>query len=641
MFQDSGNVNSGLDSALGKVNLLRDGISGVYNLIRKEIDPKKIMQDADEINRSASKMARESLGRGREISNMLTTTFAKARENTLEFGFGLQENLALFSAINNQLQTTRLLTSRQLTDMNALAMSAGLTAEEMAGFVKNFDMLGKGTDDAIGAIARLETEAKSYGLNVGQFMRTVGENIKLVASYNFKDGVDGLSKMVAQAQSLRIDMGNTVKFAEDLMDPTKAIETAAGFQMIGGAVGRLGDPFQLLHMAQTDMAGLQDELVNMSAAAVTFNESTGEFDIPVTEMYRMREAAKLAGMSYQDFAEMAMNSAKKTKKLEFLDGLANIPEEQKEMVANLGELQGGQLKISIGDDLVDVANLTESQLEELGKFQKDLNKSDKELRVEAVQTATESLGVLEKIEAKIAQTVARPETDIITSGSFQRTSREITNRVNESIETFDNKIKDYPFAEKIENIFNKITPDIPQEDIDRFVNKTFEIAEAMSNAIKKFDISDLSVSGVLNIDSNGQINLFNRRGDRDFTGSGVSNVQSPNDRDFTGNGVSNVQSPNDRNFTGNVPQPPQTNPALPNSVNSYQDSTNTSNETTNGMNDANLNVNGTVTLNLEGTNQNFTQVDFNRLAQNNPEFIAMLKNALFNLDNRIDSSIMA
>lgn len=625
---DKDNVNTGLDSALSKVNLLRDGLKGVYNLIREEISPKKIMQDADEINRSASKMARESLGRGREISNMLTTTFAKARENTLEFGVGLEENLELFGAINNQLQTTRLLTSQQLTDMNALAMSVGLTTEEMAGFVKNFDMLGKGTDEAIGAIARLQTEARSYGLNVGQFMRTVGENIKLVASYNFKGGVDGLSKMVAQAQSLRIDMGNTVQFAEDLMDPTKAIETAAGFQMIGGAVGRLGDPFQLLHMAQTDMAGLQDELVNMSAAAVTFNESTGEFDIPVTEMYRMREAAKLAGMSYQDFAEMAMNSAKKTKKLEFLDGLANIPEEQKEMVANLGELQGGELKISIGDKLLDVANLTESQLEELGDFQKDLNKDDKTLRAEAVGYARDTLGVMQKIEAKLAQTAARPETDIITSGVFQDEANKLTARVTKSVDALDERVKGIDFAKTISTVYDKMIPDFTDEQIDKYVGKTFEIAEKIIDEIKKFDFEDL-LQGVdnMNIDALGNITITHRRQQVDYSGD----TPEPNENqtqqvDYSPQSVTTTTTSN--NDVTSIAAPQYTGPPF-----LQQDTTTTT--TTNRMNDVNLNINGVVTLNLQG---NQIPIDGTELAQNQ-EFVAKLKNTLFNLNGQYDSSV--
>jgi hypothetical protein len=521
----SDNINAGLDSAISKVDILNNGLKGVYQAVKDSIDPRKIMSDADAINRAASKVARETLGRGREMSNMLTETFAKARKNTLEFGFGLEKNIELFSAINNELRTTRLLTSEQLTDMNALAMSVGLTSKEMADFVKNFDMLGKGTDDAIGAIARLQTEARSYGLNVAQFMRTVGENMKFLASYNFKGGIDGLSKMVAQAQSLRIDMGKTVSFAEDLMDPSRAIEVAAGFQMLGGAVGALGDPFQLLHMAQTDMAGLQNSLVDMSAAAVTFNEKTGEFDIPVTEMYRLREVTKLTGIGYQELAEMAMNSAKKTKKLEFLEGLSNIPEDQKELVANLGEIKGGRLKISIGDELIDAAELSNDQLEKLGKFQTDLNKTDEQLRAEAVTIARESQGLLEKIESKIAQTTAIPETNIITSGAFQTQVEKIAGSITNVVDAFNEKIEATDFSKTIGTLYDRIIPTQTKDDIEKYLDIVFKGMEKFAENIKEFNISDITFDGgIITINSSGGVVVNHNvtQSDRQGNGSGVT-----------------------------------------------------------------------------------------------------------------------
>ena len=56
----------------------------------------------------------------------------------------------------------------------------------------------------------------------------------------------------------------------------------------------------------------------MAEGAAVFNEETGEFDIPVTEMYRLREAAKLAGISYQDMTQTAFKAAERTKKLDML-----------------------------------------------------------------------------------------------------------------------------------------------------------------------------------------------------------------------------------------------------------------------------------------------------------------------------------
>ena len=59
------------------------------------------------------------------------------------------------------------------------------------------------------------------------------------------------------------------------LDPSEAINLAAEFQMLGGAVGALADPFQLMNMAQNDLDGLQESIVNAASAAVSFNDRNG------------------------------------------------------------------------------------------------------------------------------------------------------------------------------------------------------------------------------------------------------------------------------------------------------------------------------------------------------------------------------
>jgi len=472
MFQNQGqNLNNAAKDLGSSINIIEDGVRNIGKMLSEIMSPKRILKDAAIINNAVADMTTNALGQGRVISDMLTNTMAQANVETLKFGVSTEENVALFSSINKELQNTKILTNEQIINMQALAKIAGLTNEDMAKFAVNFDTLGLGIDQSVEKISELQREARGYGVNVGQFMRTVGENIKLVATYNFKGGVDGLAKMVAQSQSLRIDMSNTVKFAEDLLDPSKAIETAAGFQMLGGAVGSLGDPFQLLHMAQTDMAGLQDSLVDMAGASATFNEETGEFDIPVTEMYRLREAAKLAGMSYQEFSEMALNSAKKTKKLEFLSGL-NFTEEQKEMIANMGEIQDGKVMISVDDKLVEASQLVPDQLAKLSSLEEDMGKSDKQL-------AAESVGHLQEIENSLKSLAALPESIVIEEGGFMNVMDSLSTNINSMTTVFTEKIKSIDFDGMISQAYQKMVPNVAKEEIEGVFDSAAKVATAI------------------------------------------------------------------------------------------------------------------------------------------------------------------
>jgi hypothetical protein len=132
-----------------------------------------------------------------------------------------------------------------------------------------------------------------------------------------------------------------------VLDPEGAIETAAAFQMMGGAVGKLADPFQLLHMAQTDMAGLQEELVKSTKSAFSFNKETGKFDIATQDMYRLREQADLTGANLEDL----VNAGREAAKLDMLKdkfGLDSLDEDSQNLIAGLAEIgEGGKVSIDI------------------------------------------------------------------------------------------------------------------------------------------------------------------------------------------------------------------------------------------------------------------------------------------------------
>jgi len=374
----------------------------LVNLGKALASPGTVLQETAKLQDLSYKLARESMGNAHAVGDALNATMAEATYMTAEFGITLDDNLNLMKQINEVMQVNTLLTSEQITGMQVLAKNAGVTSAEIATITEGFATMGQGTDYAIEKIGEMQDMARSYGINVSQFMKGIGQNIKMLSSYNFKDGVEGFSRMVAKAQALRIDVGKTFSMAEGLLEPEKAIETAAGFQMLGGAVGDLGDPFKLLHMAQTDMEGLQDSIVGMAEGAAVFNEKTGEFDIPVTEMYRLREAAKLTGMDYQTLAETAIKSAERTKKLDMIGGMG-YDEETADLIANMGEIKGGRVQIAMKTEdennqeiieMVDAANLTSTQLEQLAKQQNKENMSQEDI-------ARSQLSALETLKSAV------------------------------------------------------------------------------------------------------------------------------------------------------------------------------------------------------------------------------------------------
>jgi len=135
---------------------------------------------------------------------------------------------------------------------------------------------------------------------------------------DFKNGVEGFSRIVVQAQALRIDVEKTFQIAEGLLEPEKAIEMAATFSTLGGSFAKIADPFKLMNMAQNDVEELQNTIVNAAAATATFNEETGKFSISRAHMYELRRAADALNMSGQEMTEMAIKQAEVTRNQDLL-----------------------------------------------------------------------------------------------------------------------------------------------------------------------------------------------------------------------------------------------------------------------------------------------------------------------------------
>jgi hypothetical protein len=365
--------------------------------------PPNVVQRTMQLQQLSYELVRESMGQTKIFGEEIMANIANASFESAQYGLTLDDHFETQKSINEVMQRNTMLTEEESIQMGLLARNAGLTNAEIAEMVGGFDSIGVGMQDALDKISGLEKQARTYGLNVGQFMKNIAGNVKLLSGYNFKNGVEGLSKMVARAQSLRMDINDSVKLSADLLSPEKAIETAAGFQMLGGAIGDLGDPFKLLHMAQNDVGGLQDAIIGMAESAVVFNEKTGEFDIPVTEMYRLREAARLTGMEYTELASTAIKSAERTTKVDMMEGLG-FTEEQKEMLANLSDLDQGKVTFDIPgfEKITDFSEISEGQLKKLEDYQKEMGKSDKEIALDQSSFLDKQVKYLEVISEQLS-----------------------------------------------------------------------------------------------------------------------------------------------------------------------------------------------------------------------------------------------
>jgi len=278
--------------------------------VKDALDPNRFVTFYEKLEDTATKTARSvSLGI-QGYNTQLQQTMFNVYKSTIQFGGEIEDTTEYISALATQLGKVPSIQENVVKNAVALSKLTGLSVKEIGQYAGEFANIGLGQVDAMNRLNKIYTTAKKYGVDAQKLTKTVTENLTKANTYGFKNGVAGLTKMAAEAQKLGLKMDNIFKIAEDALDPERAIEMAAGMQMLGGNVGALADPFRLMYLAQNDVEGLKNEFVKAAESSAIFNEQTGEFQITGEQMRRLRAQADQLGGSYDEIAETAIREKK-------------------------------------------------------------------------------------------------------------------------------------------------------------------------------------------------------------------------------------------------------------------------------------------------------------------------------------------
>ena len=294
-----------------------------------------------------------------------------AADATSEFGIRANAVLQTFMSITTEIG--RNMRIPQDTLERASLLTKTLKGFDAGKFGAAFDSIGMNLQDAMGevnntdsAMSEILQTGREFGVVMEAYIGTASDQLKLINTYGFDRGIEGLSRMAAKGQILGLEMGKVTSLADKFFDPEGAIDFAANMQVIGGAVGDLADPFKLMYMATNDLEGLQDAIADTAAAAVHFDEEKGKFSISPDQRRQLKAMAEQMGMSYQELADTAIQSARRAQVFDQFG--ADIPEESKELIASLATIGDGgvaQVRIPSLDKMVDVENLDAEMIAEL------------------------------------------------------------------------------------------------------------------------------------------------------------------------------------------------------------------------------------------------------------------------------------
>lgn len=354
--QGLGTQIKNISTELGKIN----GLTSLFG--------QTLLSTLDTISQFETKLISSSrnLGQSAAFAKTMQDEVGKAAVSAVKMGGSMGDVIKTFEQVQQSIGRTVFLSQQFLENVTAL-QQVGIADETIRTYTDFFDKVGGGFERSTTQQIELVNMAKSYGLNVGTFLKGVGDNLSDLTRFGFPDGVKDLSAMVAKSQLLGNTMETAKNLANQIMDsPERAYEFAAQMQTLGGSFSQLGDGAQLLYMAQNDLEGLNDQIINATRGIATFNEESGQFEISANERLRLRAVDKM-GLDSKAIEEAALRLAKQEKILGDLDltgALGGLDDEQKQVLASYAQIgEGGKITI----EGKDVAGLSSEQIQDVLK----------------------------------------------------------------------------------------------------------------------------------------------------------------------------------------------------------------------------------------------------------------------------------
>jgi hypothetical protein len=374
------------------------------NAFIDNFNPSKIMDALKEVDKGAASVL-GTFGASRDAVAAIRQNIANAIPDVTALGGNLDSIVSMQQDVSIALGKNMVVSSDAFKEMYAASKASG---QEVSTMTTKFKDVGISIYDATKQMGDVVNIARASGVNASAVSTQVLSNMEALNKYNFEGGVQGLAKMAAQATSLRIDMKDSLAFAEKVFNPEGAINMAAAMQRLGVAQGDLLDPLRMMDLAQNDPGELQNQIAKMSQQFVQLKKDGTGFEIMPGAKRQMREIEAEMGLPLGQLSKMALASADlddKMKKIKF----PQATDEQKTMIANMAEMKGGQYVVNFTDkdgkaQEKAVSELNPEDIKQLAEASKP--KSMEDLTKGQLDTQTRIEKILESISKRIPSGVA-------------------------------------------------------------------------------------------------------------------------------------------------------------------------------------------------------------------------------------------
>jgi hypothetical protein len=445
--------NTVIDNGLNIFDQLASGLSGAANLFAS------VVSDAYTREGELLKAFTTKAGMAGQFASGFTESIMAVAPKAQLLGVSFGELKDATESMVSNSQKFANYQGESVLEAVRISAAYGATSKSLLENVEAFRDVGIGLTDASGKIEQIGKRSLSQGLSARATTKTVMDNLGKLNEFGFKNGVEGLGRMVQQAQALNFKMEETFKVAAKLYDPEGAIDLSANLQVIGGAIGDLADPIKLMYDATNNVESLQTSILGAAKSLATYNAEQGRFEVTGANLRRAKAMSDALGISMEQLTSSAIKGQVQMQAMSQIE-LFDLNEDQKQFVSNLATMKDGVVGFELPKDLqeslgikqsfLDLSSLNGEQMAKIAEAQKRLSerKTDDIIR-DQYTVQTQSLNALNSIAMNIGN-MARTrinQNEIVQSikekaGGLDRiaqmTPEEITAEYNEAVQKYIN-----------------------------------------------------------------------------------------------------------------------------------------------------------------------------------------------------------
>ena len=438
MFDETGTQGTTDPNLTGSIPDIKTAFNKLEEEAARSLKPiNEILNQVNKITIAAETLNKEFIGSRTRVTEMMQA-IADVSPEIIGLG-GKFEDVG--KTIDGIAKGSRRNVIASKEDIQELFATSKVIGQDVNKLVDQFAKVGIMYSDISEKVVDSINYVNDIGGNAKAVMADVLSNTDKLSRFNFQGGVEGLTKMAAQASMLRFDMKETFELAEKVLDPDQAIEMASAFQRLGVSAGNLTDPFMLMNQSINDPSGLQDSLINVAKQFTYFDEEAKQFKISPQGILTMREMEKQTGVSAKSMREAALSAADFDMRMSEIKktGIATgFSEDDQKLIANLSRMnkEKGGFEIKVVDDkgqesYKKLTDLTSDQLKATLQAEKDRPKDIESVQRSQLNTQEGMLQNLKEINEKILRGITGGATAIKNIGkastSLREKSREVTN----------------------------------------------------------------------------------------------------------------------------------------------------------------------------------------------------------------------